>query len=127
MKTIRFSAKKGMFTVNAFIHLLGEDLLVIFEGGKAHIGAVSMAQPRPSLKDPREIASTASVFTYVGHKEDVIAKEMAEEFSRALNRKVVVVAGLHWDNIRPEEIEEVKGICNSLKEKVIARARVLEG
>ena len=54
---------------------IGPDLLVYIWGGEApHIGAVAMAQPRPSLADPAKTSSTASVFTYVGHKEDALAK-----------------------------------------------------
>jgi hypothetical protein len=64
---------------------IGPDLLVYIWGGDApHIGAVAMAQPRPSLADPKVTSSTASVFTYVGHKEDDLAKWAAEKISAAL-------------------------------------------
>jgi hypothetical protein len=85
----------------------------------AHIGAVAMAQPRPSLADPRKAGATSSVYTYVGHKEDVIAKTMAEKLTKVLNRKVVVVAGIHWDNLRDEEIEILVNMCNEITEEVM--------
>ncbi|MGD8524504.1 MAG: hypothetical protein PVF56_25390, partial [Desulfobacterales bacterium] len=65
----------GAYDLTASIRWIGPDLLVAIWGGeKPHIGAVAMAQPRPSLKDPEVTSSTASVFSYVGHKEDDLAK-----------------------------------------------------
>jgi ABC-type sugar transport system substrate-binding protein len=98
---------------------LGNDILVVLSGGSAHIGAVAMAQPRPSLADPRKVGATSSVYTYVGHKEDVIAKTMAEKLAKFLNRKVVVVAGIHWDNLRDEEIEMIVNMCHEITEDLM--------
>jgi hypothetical protein len=80
------------------------------------MGAVAMAQPRPSLRDPRVTSATASVFCFPGHKEDVIAKETSEKLSAALNANVVVTAGIHWDHLQEEGIQSV--IRNS--EKLVA-------
>ncbi|MBE9571586.1 MAG: hypothetical protein IMF11_13240 [Proteobacteria bacterium] len=51
----------------------------------------------------------------MGHKEDVVAKKMSEESARKLNRKVVVVAGMHWEKLHDERIDEVIGMCQRLK------------
>jgi hypothetical protein len=66
-----------------------------------------VAQPRPSLKDPKRISSTASVICILGHKEDELAKAASEILSAALNTKVVVTAGIHWDNLDKNGIEKV--------------------
>jgi hypothetical protein len=88
--------------------LIGNDLLVAIWGGeKPHIGAVSVAQPRPSLKDPNITSATASVFCFVGHKEDELAKAASEILAAAMNTQVVVTAGIHWDNISKEGIQKV--------------------
>lgn len=78
-----------------------------------------MAEPRPSLRDPKEISATSSVFTFLGHKEDVVAKAVAEDLAKALNRKVVVVAGMHWEGLREEEVEEVLRLCEALTRRII--------
>jgi len=119
MNTFLSSQQKGRFELHAQVTILGKDILVVLAGGVAHIGAVAMAQPRPSLADPRKAGATSSVYTYVGHKEDSIAKTMAEKLSKALNRKVVVVAGIHWDNLRDEEIENIVGMCREITEEVM--------
>ena len=111
------STHEGSFDLSASVRLIGEDLLVAIWGGeKPHIGAVAMAQPRPSLKDPAVTSATASVFCYVGHKEDQVAKAAAEVLAAALKTRVVVTAGIHWDNLKADGIQRV--IANS--EKLVA-------
>ena len=96
------------YDLEAGVRLIGKDLLVAIWGGeKPHIGAVSVAQPRPSLKDPNFTSATASVFCFVGHKEDELAKAASEILAAALNTQVVVTAGIHWDNISEEGIRKV--------------------
>ena len=96
------------YDLEAFVKQIGQDLLVAIWGGeKPHIGAVAVAQPRPSLKDHRLTSSTASVFCYPGHKDDIVAKDAAEKISSAINTNVTVTVGIHWDNINESEIERV--------------------
>ena len=72
------SEKEGDLEVSAEVRLLGNDCVVIVWGGTIpHIGAVGMAQVRPSLQDQEKAAATSSVFTYLGHKEDAIVKVMS--------------------------------------------------
>ena len=99
---------EGEYDLSASVRLIGPDVLVAIWGGeKPHIGAVAMSQPRPSLKDPAVTSSTASVFAYVGHKEDELAKAAAEILAATLKTNVVVTAGIHWDNLPPEGIQHV--------------------
>ncbi|MBN1227398.1 MAG: hypothetical protein JXA79_10430, partial [Deltaproteobacteria bacterium] len=86
---IRIKTEDDVYSLEAFVKNIGSDLLVsIFGGQRPHIGAVAVALPRPSLKDPKVRSATASVFCYPGHKEDVIAKEAAERLSAALDTNV---------------------------------------
>jgi len=123
MDTFTLSERKIRFEVTAQVSTLGNDLLVVVCGGREHVGAAAMAQPRPGISDPQQIGATSSVFTYVGHKEDIIAKSMSEELARSLNKKVVVVAGVHWDNLDPEEIGTIVKVCSELTKKVIAEVQ----
>ena len=96
---------------------LGADVLVYIWGGeRPHIGAVAAAQPRPSLADPARTSATASVLTYVGHKEDVVAKTVAEALAARLATNVVVTAGIHWDNLPATGIAMVMERCRELIE-----------
>ena len=99
---------EGSYDLSASVRLIGSDILVAVWGGeKPHIGAVAVAQPRPSLKDPEVTSASASVFCMVGHKEDELAKAAAEILAAALNTQVVVTAGIHWDNLDPQGIQQI--------------------
>lgn len=108
---------------------LGRDLLVwIWGGEQPHIGAVAAAQPRSSLADPKRRSATASVLAYLGHKEDAVVKMVSESLAAALDTKVVVAAGIHWDDLPAEEIGIIMERCRDLVEllkKSVASGRGL--
>lgn len=115
---------RGEYQLYAEAVWIGADLLVYIWGGdRPHIGAVAAAQPRPSLKDPTVTSATASVLAYVGHKEDMLAKTGAEALSAALETRVVVTAGLHWDHIDEAGIKEVMALSQDLIRKLISKLK----
>ena len=114
--------EQDSYNLSAGVRLIGEDVLVAIWGGeKPHIGAVAVAQPRPSLKDPDVTSATASVICMVGHKEDELAKASAEILAAALNTAVVVTAGIHWDNLDPEGIRRIIQNSEILVDMILAR------
>lgn len=123
MDTLVITEREGKFEVVSYINILGDDILVVLAGGKEHIGAIGMSQPRASLMDTQKISATSSVFTYIGHKEDAIVKTMSEELTKFLNKKVVVVAGLHWDKLKKDEIQVVIDICMRLTKRIAEAVR----
>jgi hypothetical protein len=99
---------EGEYDLSAQVRLIGADILVAIWGGeKPHIGAVAAAQSSPSLKNPKVMSTTTSVLCYSGHKEDELAKSAAKKLAAALDTKVVVIAGIHWDNISQEGIMKI--------------------
>jgi hypothetical protein len=110
------------YNLSASVRLIGEDVLVAIWGGEIpHIGAVAVAQPRPSLKDPDVTSSSASVICRVGHKEDELAKAAAEILAAALETHVVVTAGIHWDNLAPEAIQRIVRNSEVLFDMILQR------
>ena len=98
----------GAYDLAANVRSIGKDLLVAIWGGeRPHIGAVAVAQPRPSLRDPDVTSASTSVFCFVGHKEDELAKAAAEILSATLDTAVVVTAGIHWDNLEEKAILKI--------------------
>ena len=128
MKSTTFTVQtqEGKYDIAANVRLIGPDVLVAIWGGeKPHIGAVAMAQPRPSLMDPDVTSATASVFTYVGHKEDDLAKATAEILAATLNTNVVVTAGIHWDNLPKEGIQQIIHNSEILIDLILEKVRSL--
>ena len=86
---------------------VGDDLLVAITGGKIHIGATAVG-----IKT--EGVATASVITTPAHREDRVVKDAAEKLAKKLDKTVVVVSGIHYDNITKEEIDETLRLCDEL-------------
>lgn len=98
---------------------VGKDLCVLVTGGVAHIGSVSAATPRPSLRDPAVMSATASTFCYPGHKDDRVGNLFAERLSAALGKKVVTLCGIHYDSLTPAQIEIVMVLASELLEDIL--------
>jgi hypothetical protein len=119
MKTASYSAKKGRLRIQSLVQELGEDLLVSIWGGtRPHIGAVGIAVPRPSLEDPRRFSATSSNFTFTGHKEDSLVKEVSEVIAARLRKNVVVTAGIHWDGLEAQDLLVVQELARELASKI---------
>jgi hypothetical protein len=103
---------------------MGEDICLLLSGGDAeHIGAVAVAQPRPSLADPARTSATASVIALPGHNEDLLARELALKVAGSLNVNVCVVCGIHVAQATPAVLEELLAASRSLVDGFLARAQ----
>jgi hypothetical protein len=127
-KAYTIHTQEGEYDISASVRLVGQDVLVAIWGGeKPHIGAVAMAQPRPSLRDPDVTSATASVFAYVGHKEDDLAKATAEILAAALKTHVVVTAGIHWDNLSKKGIQQIIRNSEILVDMILEKIASIKG
>ncbi len=127
MLEFHIKTDKEAYNLEAFVKGIGKDLLVAIWGGERHhIGAVAVAQPRPSLKDHRVRSATASVFCFLGHKDDIIAKEAAEKISSALNTNVTVTAGVHWEHIDEVGMKDIIENSRQLVEMIIEKISTRE-
>jgi hypothetical protein len=119
MKVTEMYASQGRFRIVARVLPIGEDLLVALWGGtRPHIGAVGVAVPRASLANPKRWSATSSNFTFVGHKEDLLAKEVSETLATTLRKNVVVTAGMHWDDLRSRDIATIQRLVRRLTAKI---------
>ena len=115
----KFSYGAPPYRVNAEVMLIGEDLLVILHGGdKPHIGSIAVALPRPSLKNKKHTSATSSVYNFLGHKDDVVARKVAETLSAKLNKKVVVTTGIHVERITDEGIAQLIDNSDKLTKRI---------
>jgi hypothetical protein len=128
MKRSFFEVSQGKFKIFALVLQLGRDFLVSIWGGTLpHIGAVGMAAPRPSLKDPKKWSATSSNFTFIGHKEDALVKPIAERLAAQCRGNVVVVAGIHWDGMTPKEIHVVERLTQKLSDEILRKIKSFKG
>ncbi len=112
---MRFTARQGRLNIHLRVFRQGRDLQVLCGGGATHIGAVALAAPAPGrMRIQSHLAGLP------GHKEDALAKEMAERMAQALNCAVCVSAGIHYDNITREEIRQVEQMVQALTDRCIS-------
>lgn len=99
---------------------MGTDLAIAVSGGdRPHIGAVAVAQPRPSLSDPSRISATASVIALLGHKEDLLARSLATRIAAATDRVIALSCGIHYDNLSADEIAAIAALTGRLADRLL--------
>jgi hypothetical protein len=117
---------EGKYRVWTYFFLMGKDLVVGICGGeKPHIGALAVAEPRPSRNKPGVTSSTSSVITLHGHKDDIVAREAADSLARETNRTVTVTAGIHVEKATQKEIETLLENSRRLTKKIIKKINSL--
>jgi len=107
-------------TLTAWVHEVGADVVVAVGGGDLpHIGCVVLAVPNPGRGGSGSSPST-SLLTIPPHKEEPIARAVAECVCRRHQRVTVVTAGVHEDRIDREGIETYLRLGEELGEAVAA-------
>lgn len=88
-------------SIHANLTQAGEDLVIVVTGGHfPHVGSIVVAQPCGSDRN----GVSCSVLTFPPHKEEAIARPIAEAVSQASGHVTVVTAGIHEDNLDAEGI-----------------------
>ncbi|WP_374016097.1 hypothetical protein ABU162_17305 [Paenibacillus thiaminolyticus] len=78
----------------------GRDWLFLVSGGDAHIGAVSTSWNEAGQWK-------VATHTVPGHREDELSAAMALRAAEALDTTVTVAAGIHYDDLRKDDIAKV--------------------
>ena len=89
-----------------------EGINVLIEGGdKGHIGAVAVARGG-------EIVESVC---FPGHREDIVCESWAKEISGLVPGPAV--AGIHYDGITKEQIEEVMEVLTAQRKVLMEELR----
>ena len=121
---ITVECTRDRFTLAARVIGIGDDLLVVVSGGRAHIGAVALAQPAQSHLYLEKVYASTSVLPVMGHQEDVVVQKVAHHLCKAFTTNVVVLAGIHWDDLAPAEIACVLDVVDDLRGKIVEAVQV---
>ncbi len=96
----------GRCEVRLLAFSMGQELVVCLYNGNAHLGAIAVGE-----YDPVSGRASTSVITRTGHKDDAVAVETAHTIAKATRNAVCVMAGIHIDNVTPQEIQQVVENC----------------
>lgn len=113
--------------VRAAVTPAGEDLVIVIGGGqRPHVGSVVLAQPRRSRSRPGEFTPSVSVLTIPPHKEEPMARGVAEAVASATGRVVTATAGVHDDDLDADGIRSYLRLVERLAAELAERIPRLE-
>ena len=109
MKSINVDFGEGKYKINASCIFCGEDINIAIIGGeKPHIGACALAQYSPQNIDTScDINASVSTICALGHRDDILARDVAIKLSKKFKVNVVVSVGIHIDNASKSDIEKL--------------------
>jgi hypothetical protein len=102
--------------LNADVMERGINILVV-GGDSPHIGGVVLSVPRKSLAD-KGLSCDSWIVPVSGHKDVLIAQQIAELVCKNAGIAVVVSAGIHVDRASSEEIHSIEVACLRLAERL---------
>lgn len=115
-----YSAGTGKYQI-IMLATITEDGVVaqIYGGEKAHVGAIALSIPGPGAAAPEKVSCSTTVVPLLGHKDDEVARPVAEELAKTWGSPVVVVAGIHVDNANKEDIRKLLHNCKEVARELI--------
>ncbi len=93
---------------------LGRDWVLYITGGVPHIGSVTCTEKTGGTGETHQ-------FTLRHHREDIIVRMALERLKRLLEGEILVVGGIHYDGIEPDQIRQIEQNCASLLERLTAK------
>jgi len=90
---------------------MGRDFVLLVHGGEVHAGAAALAAP-----------SHEELAVIPPHKEGPLARRCAQRVAQAASAHCAVVAGIHQDQVTPEEIAAIVHHVDLALNRLLARA-----
>ncbi len=120
-RLVSATAGSGRYRVEGRGVATGAGVVITLTGGeRPHVGAVGLGIPRPSRRDPARTSATSSVLAVTGHRDDELAKPLAELAAARLGQEAVVVVGVHVDGATDEEIARLSENTRQAAELLLA-------
>jgi len=106
---------EGKYEIIACFNAIGNDLVVLMGGGeKPHAGCVVMCEP-----DKSKGKVTTSVHTFTTHRDELVAKPIAEALCKKTGSKVICICGIHVEKATKKEIELLVKNSEELGKKIL--------
>jgi len=113
-----YKVSSNTLSLTAEIQAIGEDVLVIVPGGKAHIGALSLSQFHTNENSLGMFTSTTSTLSAFGHKDDTLSALISKSLSKKLKKSIACIVGIHFDNLTHEQLNEIITLAENLVDSI---------
>jgi len=101
----------GSWEENTFVSYrleqLGCDWVLLITGGKSHIGSVACSEKN-------RVSEKVWQITLGQHKEETIVKKAVLRLKDILSGEILVVGGIHYDNLNRKQIRQIEKNCEDL-------------
>jgi hypothetical protein len=113
------SVDQGKYRVWLKEEKLDNGIVFIIGGGELpHIGSIVLAEPRMS-RTGKGFSFTSQIINLHGHKEEDIARTLAEKVCVKKKIPVLCVCGIHIDNATKKEIKILVDNAEKLIKRVL--------
>lgn len=116
MIEIHTGSTKEKSYVSYRLEKLGRDWLLYITGGVPHIGSVACTERTGENGEIRQL-------TLRHHREDKIVRRAVERLKQILDSEILVVGGIHYDGIEPDQILQIEQNCKKLLERLTSELR----
>jgi len=107
-------------SIQANVTNAGNDVVVVVTGGsRPHVGSIVLAQPT----GPGRSGVSCSVMTIPPHKEEAVARPIAEAICKASGQVTLVTAGIHEDSLDAEGVQIYLGLAEKMAAELAERIR----
>ena len=122
--TYQIDEGEGSYCISLNAFPLSNGFIVHITGGDdPHVGGVAVGFPRPSTQDPSRVTANVSVISILGHKDDELARPIADRLVKELNSIVVVIAGVHIHQASKTDIERIIDNTNLAVEEFLRQIK----
>ena len=113
MKSIDIDFGEGIYKISVSCIFCGKDINIAIVGGeRPHIGACALAQYSKNIDISSDINASVSTICALGHRDDILSRDIALKLSKKFKANVVVSVGIHVDNASKSDIEKLVSNTN---------------
>ena len=103
-------SEKDKNRIGVSVVLLGADVVVVFGGGDSHIGSLAHSKKSIGKQDYQ--------FTFPEHMDNYVVDLFVEGLKDQVKGEILVVGGIHYNEITKEQISEIMRHCSDIVEDI---------
>jgi gallate decarboxylase subunit D len=116
---------EGSLRVCLEAHVSSNGAILYLSGGDLpHIGGVAVGVPRP--RNASRLTANVSVISILGHKDDELARPIADKVARRTGQLAVVIAGIHVENATAQDLDSVVRNAHAAVDAWLERLRTAQ-
>jgi hypothetical protein len=101
-KIISKKCREDKFVLYITAYSIGDDFLFTVFNQNEHLGGIGVGS-----FDEKSTRAYSSVISYPGHRDDVLAKHIAQQAAKKLKQNTCAIVGIHIPDIDSQTIDKI--------------------